>query len=165
MRILRTCTHEGVHNPAAKDNVVLICGFFPRTIALDESDKLNTLTQTEDLPRTGSQLSKLTKSFHAHLTRGGHTTKLTEETQRLLKVRLEAAGVVLSVPLLLIWIRGLIFEQAGGAGGLNLLLMLSIGTITGVLQSRLNLSLRVLRGVELFFIGPATVFLTGIGIC
>ncbi len=105
---------------------------------------------------TGSRLTH--GSFHPEVAKAAAREKLAHETRRLLRARLKAVAWILLLFLSLMLIRAFFVEQHGGIGVSNLLLVLLALALVGILHSRIDLSLRALRMIEVLAMGSAAVF-------
>ncbi len=89
----------------------------------------------------------------------GTGPRLTDETQALLRVRIRAAGLILSVAVGIFFVHGLIFTEATPLRIMHLFLLLLLGGSTAFVHKSRSLSLKQLRILELGMIGSVTVYL------
>ncbi|MCZ6485553.1 MAG: hypothetical protein O6826_07650, partial [Acidobacteria bacterium] len=89
----------------------------------------------------------------------GTGPRLTDETQSLLRHRIRAAGLILSVAVGIFFVHGLVFTEATPLRIMHLFLLLLLGGSTAFLHKSRSLSLKQLRILELAMIGSVTVYL------
>ena len=104
--------------------------------------------------------------------RSGHDTqvefikgtgpRLTDETQHLLQVRIQAAGLILSIAVGIFFIHGLFFAEATPLRIMHLSLLLLLGSSTAFVHKSRSLALKQLRMLELAMIGSVTVYLAAV---
>ncbi len=92
----------------------------------------------------------------------GTGPRLTDETHHLLKARIQAAGLILSMAVGIFFIHGLFFAEATPLRIMHLFLLLLLGSSTAFVHKSRSLSLKQLRMLELAMIGSATVYLAAV---